>query len=199
MKKALAAILALLVCLYCAGCHAEYPYFDMEIEDISADMTTMKIVIPDKLSILEQYADLIVQGVVQSDSEKIDLRNDPILHRYAMKSSLRITKVYQGNIAVGSTIPIVENWCIDETEEGEKLRVRNGYMPSDPETEYIFFLGPNRGHLEGTYCPLDDEVGRFPVPGDSTDPACVTERESYRYYIPDNYRSIYAEIIEKYF
>ncbi len=199
MKKTFAVILALLMCLACAGCHTEYPYYDMEIEDISNDMTTMKIVIPDKLAILEQHADLIVQGFVQNDAEQVDFNNDPILHQYAMKSSLRITKVYQGNVDVGSTIPILEDWYIAETDEGEKLRVRDGYMPSDPETEYIFFLGANRYDWEGTYCPLDNEVGRFPVPDASTDPACVTERESYRRYIPDNYRSIYAEIIKKYF
>jgi len=199
MKKALAAILALLMCLSCAGCDSEYPYYDMEIKS-AGGMTAMKYIWFEELSALEDYVPIIVQGFVQNDAKRFALIDDPICPVYATQSTLHITKVYKSDLKAGDTVPLIERWYTRKGDDGEEeLWTFCGYMPSDPNTEYIFFLGDAGKDFPDAYTIPDYEVSRFPVPNASTDPACVTERESYRYYIPDNYRSIYAEIIEKYF
>jgi len=198
MKKALAAILALLMCLACAGCQAEYPYYDMEIED-NGSTAAMRYIWFEELSALEDYAPIMVQGFVLDDAKPITLVDDPIFSHYATQMTLHITKIYKGDFKAGDEIPMIEHWYIREESGNSELRIEGGYMPSDPDTEYLFFLNDAGYDLVDTYTTVDDEVGRFPVPDASADPACVTERDVYRTYIPEAYERIYAEIIEKYF
>ena len=78
--------------------------------------------------------------------------------------SLEVLEVFNGELGVGETIRIVEQYFI---EDGV-LFTRDNYLPSIPYQEYIFFFGPHiprRAALEGAFWVSDGDRGRYPIPG----------------------------------
>jgi len=79
--------------------------------------------------------------------------------------SLEVLEVIKGELSVGETIRIVEQYLI----RGGVLFSRDDYLPSIPYQEYIFFLETHR--TEPTLCGsisafwvIDGERARFPIP-----------------------------------
>jgi len=197
MKKTIAVICALLMCLLCGGYRPEYPYANMKIVKYDTQVAGMRIGLHD-LASLEKYAFLVVQGFVQEDSQRITLDEDRHFPKYGTKSLLHITKVYSGGLEAGHIISLIEGWYTEEIQGEKVLSITCGYMPSDPNREYIFFLTALEDEWAGTYYPLSHDVSRFPVPVNS-DAVCITAEEADMAYMTKDYENIYAEIIEKYF
>ena len=105
---------------------------------------------------LEGFAPNIVRGRVMDDAE--------IFSRVNLVS-LEILEVIQGNLTVGETIRIVEQYFIYDGV----LFAHSDYLPSIPYQEYIFFLEPQipgrAEELADAFWVADDDRGRYPIPG----------------------------------
>ena len=196
MRKMIVFISALIVLLIiCSSCGTSYPYRNMEIRETNEmGMSAFEI---KNLSDLEEHSAAIVSGWVHNDGVRVNRMSSDDT-RYAMKSTMEVTKAYKGDIEEGTTIQLIEDWYIDETEDNT-LIVRDGYMPSDVNQEYIFFLGKNgeRSKFSGCYGPLFNEASRFPVPR-SAMMRFFGQDELYMRDPTQLFYDIYEEVQEKY-
>ncbi|MGX8699796.1 hypothetical protein [Caproiciproducens sp.] len=117
---------------------------------------------------LEELSPNIVQGTLLDDAEQKILRNkegDITLSGINI-SSLKITKVYKGDLKIGDIIKLGERYYITDENGKEKVVYDGNYLPSTVGKEYLFFLGNkqiNKDYWSGTYAPKLLEKGRYPV------------------------------------
>lgn len=121
-------------------------------------------------------------------------------------SSLRITKVYKGNLQIGDTIALGEDYYTMENDQNKTVYHFGNYMPSTVGQEYLFLLveSPEGGEWwDGIYLPMYSENGRFPVPAQNQINARSTQSLTNRdLNLGEDdssvYRAIYKEALAKY-
>lgn len=195
-----------IACCFLIGCSGNYPYYDMPIENTRSSDSGMKYFTIETLADLEEHSPYVVRGKVEIGDRKIktatrDIGWGKVQNIYFTQSTLTITDVFQGSLKIGDKIPLAEPWYIDVNEEGEKvLYTKDGYMPPDPNKEYIFFLEHHSGEflrLDGNYVPITSTTSRYPIP-DLQMTYWGSQKDLYFLEPTDSFYNIYEEIQEKY-
>lgn len=199
MKKLL-LLFAIILCFSLSACQTKYPYWDMKTNSIhNMEMNVTSI---EELSTLEEYAPIIVQGWVENNPQRINQSGSDIRPIFKTISTLHITKVYHGDLKKGDAVSLIEDWYVENVDGEEILNIVNGYMPSNSQVEYIFFLGFDEGETDSNqkYVLPDSGVCRFPVipKAHSANFSMPSDTDLYMTYVSDNYLSLYREVIEKY-
>lgn len=194
----------------CSGTHTAVP---SSLENIPSSKNT-KVVVekgdsyydPQSLEEVENLSEFIVKGHLLDDAkQKLYSPESGVVVYGVTVSSLEISKVYKGKLNAGETIPIAEKYyTLDES--GETTRYELGYAPSNPGTEYIFFLNKaidSNEFMRGFYSPMVKETGRYPVlrTKDSgySRLNLMSEKElNLVQENPETYKKIYQQVIDKY-
>lgn len=161
---------------------------------------------PQRLEEVEEHSSFIVQGVLLDDAEQKLKQFGGVPYFGITVSSLQVTKVYGGNLKVGDTILLGEDYYTAENDGEKAIYHLGNYMPSTIGREYLFFLVdyPEGGEWwSGIYLPVYSEKGRYPVIGQKG-----TGRQSLHSLSNEDlnlgeddssgYRAIYSEVIAKY-
>lgn len=161
---------------------------------------------PQSLEEVENLSEFIIKGHLLDDAkQKLYSPESGVVVYGVTVSSLEISKVYKGKLNAGETIPIAEKYYTLD-ENGETTRYELGYAPSNPGTEYIFFLNKaidSNEFMRGFYSPMVKETGRYPVPRTKDSGYSrlnlMSEKElNLVQENPETYKRIYQQVIDKY-
>jgi len=109
----------------------------------------------ENLTELENGADVIVQARFTGDRQIKDFAQNGTVIDSAALSSVKITKVYKGNIQTGSTIPVYEPGFIRNNSVYENTE---GYKNMNTNGKYILFL---RHNPDNTFVGLGVYQGKY--------------------------------------
>lgn len=157
---------------------------------------------PGTLNEVEQLSDTVITGTFLNTLKQEDIYSGHGSYLYGYtKSSVRVDKVYSGNLNVGDVITVLEPYAI---HENVLLHYENFY-PSQSDKVYIWFLEKNmEPDMEGTYTIVVGERGRYPVLNDNARSASdISAMSSRDLDLSPNgdttvYKKIYSEVIDKY-
>jgi hypothetical protein len=154
------------------------------------------------LNEIEERATCIVKGRVLDKTETVySIINDgkPLFNM----TSLEVTGVIKGDIAVGETISILEPYYIMDST----VYTFGNYLPSWPNEEYLFFFARKQAEgygvpeeCVGAYHVDNKERGRYLIPNDTQikEGKFTRDELSLGKHNTDIYMQIYQDVIEKY-
>lgn len=149
---------------------------------------------------LEASSDCIVRGVLEDDAVQYAGQ----LGR--TETSLKISKVYKGNLQAGNTVALVEFYWAEKDEKGDTFLMHYGrYLPTDEGREYVFFL-ENKKSLEKNlqkrcFGLAFDQEGRYPMIR-ANEIQAIKDMPNESMNLDkgnvDHYRDLYKQVAEKY-
>lgn len=171
--------------------------------------------VPQALQDVEERGDCIVQGVLQDDAKPNIQYMDVILPSGEKQkvptfgitvSTLKITKVYKGDLKAGDVVPLGERYFRLDYSDKTVVCHDGNYLPSETGKEYLFFLVDRMDETAWwgqDYLPVSTELGRYPViaqnqmTAQSVD-SMTNEELNLGKDDAANYKNIYKEVIAKY-
>lgn len=162
-------VFIIIIILILTSCSRPYDFTHETFDDVVYQPST-PFFFETTLEGLESRAANIARAHVGNDARSVfqfpDAPDPTRPQRGHTLTSIEITQVIKGTLAVGDTITIVEPYYIFENV----LHTRSHYLPSRPGQEYFFLLGNQLSEwapegYEGAYAVVNSERGRFPVPG----------------------------------
>lgn len=119
-------------------------------------------------------------------------------YEYDIFSSVRITKVYQGDLEAGGEITLSEGCRIYGSDTNTLVSVYYN-MPSEIGKKYLFFLNKSAVSEDDIYGLCVYETGRYPVIDPEEPPIeSMSYQDFYISFDMSGYRALYAEVAEKY-
>lgn len=165
-------------------------------------ISTSKMFDPGTLNEVEQLSDTVITGTFLNTLKQEDIYSGHGSYLYGYtKSSVRVDKVYSGNLNVGDVITVLEPYAI---HENVLLHYENFY-PSQSDKVYIWFLEKNtEPDMQGIYTIVVGERGRYPILNDNARSASdISAMSSRDLDLSPNgdttvYKKIYSEVVGKY-
>ncbi|MCM1299396.1 MAG: hypothetical protein NC203_06300 [Firmicutes bacterium] len=149
---------------------------------------------------LESDSDLIIVGTCVGEAEQRDIYqydghfDENILVMYNTLCNVEIKQVFKGDVEVGDTISVCQQYGVDE-EEGKFWTFSNLTPMIDGDT-WLFFLYDNRGE---NYMCCGDEDGRYPILNNTYRKMALTGSEELGVLDKNCFNErIYAEILINY-
>ena len=151
------------------------------------------------LESLENNSELVVVGTFIEDStqdvkyKNMDFFGKEVLFSVQSFNEIEITKVFKGDVNVGDTLTICQNYAVVE----DRFVTESALTPMMKGDTWIFFLEPS--HIGEYYYYVCDSEGRYPVKDFTYTRIALTENEDLGVYDAKDFKEeIYNEILEKY-
>lgn len=151
------------------------------------------------LSDLFDVSDLVVVGVHTTDgirqNEFLDANKNPYLHDVS-ESSFEISRILKGNLSVGDSINITQNYYIQNDDGVDTIYDASEMTPMKKSEKWVYFLSFDE--INDTYW-IRSIYGRYPVPtAENIKADELTAEEMGRYKKNDMVDSLYNELVEMY-
>ena len=150
------------------------------------------------LESLERCSEIVVVGTFIDDAtQNVKYKYDDFFGReilFTVKSlnTIEVTKVFKGDVDVGSTLQIAQEYAIVE----DRLVTDSNLTPMMNGDTWLFFL--NKGNRDFCFCTSDSD-GRYPVKDFTYTRIALTENEDLGVYDKEDFKEdIYKEILKKY-
>jgi hypothetical protein len=194
IKKKTIVSLSLALVIVAAGVSYYRQYNSFTGNIISLDASDIKDF--ESYQSIEQFSDAVIVGTAKIDASK---DRNVVKHfpdgqfEYAYsKTDFVVNKVIKGNLAVNSTVEVIEPYGYYQTAYGKQQVTLDGYKGVKNNSKYYLFLKKN---LDGQYTILNYTLGKHNI--DNTD---VDDNNAQPYdnaTLNKNKQNIRSEVLKK--
>lgn len=161
------------------GEHNRFPFYDLEQLERCSEIAVV--------------GTFIEETTQETKYKYSDFFGKDILFTVKSFNTIEVTQVLKGNVNVGDTIKICQNYAVIE----DRFVTDSALTPMMKGDTWIFFLEPN-DNGEYYFCTSDSD-GRYPVKDFSYARIALTENEDLGVFDESDFKKeIYEEILEKY-
>ncbi len=202
MKKLLSITLAVLISICVTSCNKN----ENKKDDIKENKPQTNVISSEvdaigyqNLNELIEVCDLVVVGEHTTDgvlqNEFLDANKSPYLFDVS-ESSFEISRVIKGDVKVGDTINITQQYYIQNVEGVDTIYDSSEMTPMKKGEKWVYFLSYDE--INDTYW-IRNIYGKYPVPESNNSTADgFTAEEMGRYKKNNMVDSLYNELVEMY-
>lgn len=175
----------------------------------SAEIEADTLYNPQTVEELEKLSPNIFEGILSDDGgqtvDTMDLEGQEVPFYGRTVSSLKVTKVYKGNLKKGDSIKFAECYYTLNTGKGKTIYHLGNYMPSKPDKKYLFFLSEKKDNndIHDVYNTTVLEKSRYPVPSKTFDRMSIQTQTNEELSLgpkdPEDYKALYEKVLDKYY